>query len=135
MTTTACHECLTTCDLHNVTHCPTCHKHEDECGFGDCQRTAEYRLTHETGADVRQFCEHCATAPYLAFARVGYTVKRIAAPSEIEIHGPAYFDNTTNPKYVITIDGEFLKHEDAYGHDQITTFPTLTGARRRAEEL
>ena len=63
MTTTACHECLTTCDLHNVTHCPTCHKHEDECGFGDCQRTAEYRLTHETGADVRQFCEPCATAP------------------------------------------------------------------------
>lgn len=75
--TTTCADCLRPCPEHGVTHCPTCHKHEGECGFGDCEADATHRVAQP--GEVRQFCARHATAPEFGFARAGATVSRIEA--------------------------------------------------------
>ena len=47
-----------------------------------------------------------------------------------EIHGPGNFDDTTNKKFVVTRDGDFIRTEDAYGHKHIRTWKTRKGAEK-----
>jgi len=68
-----CPECLKPCELHGMTFCPTCHKHEGECQFGDCEEKATHRIEHPR--EVRLFCAKHATDPACQYARSGCTVR------------------------------------------------------------
>jgi len=70
-----CPECLRVCELHGNLYCPTCHKHDGECEYGNCEEDATYRIDHPL--EVRFFCEHHALDPYYQFARAGCSVYRL----------------------------------------------------------
>ena len=51
-----CLSCLKACELHNITHCATCHKHEGECDYGACQEpsTTYFTLQAKNGRVIEQ---------------------------------------------------------------------------------
>lgn len=68
-----CLECLKPCELHGMTSCPTCHKHEGECGFGDCEEDATREVVHPN--ERRIMCQLHATHPHYQCARTGCEVR------------------------------------------------------------
>lgn len=70
-----CLECLKPCELHSVLYCPTCHKHEGECEFGDCEDDHTHKVVHPQ--EVRKFCTKHATHPHFQYARTGCEVTEL----------------------------------------------------------
>lgn len=62
-----CMQCLRCCELHNITYCATCHKHESECDFGSCMKHATVKYARYDGdrlIEHRWVCEtHTAYMP------------------------------------------------------------------------
>lgn len=69
----SCGECLRACELHGLTFCGICHKHDLQCDAGSCEeasaRTFEFTTESGRAFERRSFCEHHATAPNWALLR------------------------------------------------------------------
>lgn len=77
-----CTKCLKPCPDHGITFCATCHTHEGECSFGDCEDETAFRLVWTEGAgEVRNFCRHHGTDPAFQFARSGATLTPLEGTS------------------------------------------------------
>lgn len=53
---TTCTECLNPCEMHGLTFCATCHKHEGQCDFGDCEETEGVERVRVHPSETRPLC-------------------------------------------------------------------------------
>lgn len=74
-----CAECLRACELHGLTFCATCHKHDLQCDCGSCTdaSTRTFEFSTESGRvfERRSFCEfHSVSARYGWLRRGGIEI-------------------------------------------------------------
>ena len=55
-----CNQCNARCELHGDKDCPSCHRHQGQCGFGACEAKGTIKVEHHRDngvvVEVRNIC-------------------------------------------------------------------------------